>query len=141
MTVVYKLEDSSAQFNSHNYQTGGVLPHYSGTTIQGGKFKGAGIGSVFSKALKFLTPILKSSGKTLVKSAMNIADDVLDGRTFKDSAKANLKSGGKELLGNLVSSIKSTPVRGGAKRKRKSSKRTKRSYKTKQRRLNKDIFS
>lgn len=138
MTVPYVL-DSSASHYKHYYsnQAGGGLSVFRGKTIQ----NGSGIGSVFSKVFKGISPVLKqlakTSGKQLLKSGTKIASDVISGKSFSQSAKKNLSEGGKDLLKSLTTSI--TPKVGGTKRKRKPKNRT--SIKTKKRRLNNDIFT
>lgn len=61
--------------------------------------KGYGFGSVFKRFFRWILPIVKENalpvakniGKEAIKSAVNIANDTIDGKTFTESAKSNLK--------------------------------------------------
>lgn len=137
MAVKYSL-DSSAKFinNYYEQQAGGNIPVFRGSTVQ----TGSGIGGIFSRLMKGVVPMLKEgakiAGKELINSGVNIANDMINGKSFADSTKVNLKSGGKQLLRNLKNAYNS-PKRGVTKRKQ-----IKKKYiKTKRRTLNKDIFS
>lgn len=138
MTVPYVF-DSSASHYKHHYsnQAGGKISVFKGKTIQ----NGSGIGSVFSKIFRGIAPLLKqvakTSGRELIKAGSNIATDVLDGKSFSQSAKKNLSDSGKKLLKSLSTSISSNV--GGTKRKMSSNKSH--VHKTKKRRLDKDIFA
>lgn len=138
MTVPYVL-DSSAPHYKHYYsnQAGNGLSVFRGKTIQ----NGSGIGSVFSKVFRGIAPVLKQAvkagGKQLLRSGSKIVSDVVDGKSFSQSTRKNLSQGGKELLKSLSSTI--SPKVGGTKRKMKP--KSRRSVKTKKRRLNSDIFS
>lgn len=71
------------------------IPVYSGNR----SMKGYGFGSVFRRFFKWIIPIVKENalpvvkniGKEAIKSAVNIANDTIDGKTFSESAKSNLK--------------------------------------------------
>lgn len=143
MLVPYShYEASSLLRDQLNNQIGGSLPYYEGRTVQNGSFKGAGIGSLFSKAFTFFKPVLKNAAKTVASSALNVATDMMNGQSFKNAAKSNFKSGGRKFLNSLSSSLHDTPSRGATKkqpiqRKRKMSKNK---YKNKRRRTTSNIF-
>ena len=60
--------------------------------------KGYGIGNVFKKFFRFFMPIikehglpiLKTIGKSVLKGTTDFADDVLEGKDFKQSAKKRI---------------------------------------------------
>lgn len=116
-------------------QAGG-LPAFVGSTIQ----QGGGIGGIFTKFMRGMGPIIKrgakAAGEQLLSTGINIASDVIDGKPFADTAKSNLKSGGKQLLGKITHAF-NNPKRGVArKRQRKNN-----VVKNKRRKISKDIFS
>ncbi len=139
MTVPYVL-DSSASHYKHYYvnQAGGRMNIFHGKTIQTGN----GLGNVFSKIFKGIAPVLKqaakSGGRELLKSGSKVVSDVLEGKSFAESAQRNFTDGGKNLLKTLTSSV--NPKLGGTKRKRKQ-KKSNSPLKTKKRRLTNDIFA
>lgn len=61
--------------------------------------RGYGFGSVFKRFFRWILPIVKENalpvakniGKEAIKSAINIANDTIDGKTFSESAKSNMK--------------------------------------------------
>ncbi len=71
--------------------------------------RGHGFGDVFKKFFRWIVPIVKqhagpiasSVGKEALKSAINIANDSLDGKNFTTSTKERFK----ESLNNLSSKI------------------------------------
>ena len=79
--------------------------------------RGHGFGDVFKKFFRWIVPIVKQHagpiastvGKEALKSAINVANDSLEGKDFATSSKERLK----ESLNNLSSKIGS-----GKKRKR-----------------------
>ncbi len=81
--------------------------------------RGHGFGDVFKKFFRWIVPIVKQHagpiastvGKEALKSAINIANDSLEGKNFTTSSKERFK----ESLNNLSSKIGS-----GRKRKKKT---------------------
>lgn len=140
MSVPY-IPESSSNFFKHYYesQAGGVIPIFRGSTRQ----RGYGLGSIFRRAFRGITPLLKSvaktAGKQLISTGANIANDLIDGEKFGKAALSNLSSGGRKLIGTLTAGMTSQK-RGGAKRRRNASAPSRRPNKTKRRRLTKDIF-
>ena len=90
-------------------------PVFRGTLYQ----RGHGFGDVFKKFFRWIVPIVKQHagpiastvGKEALKSAINIANDSLEGKNFTTSSKERFK----ESLNNLSNKIGS-----GKKRKRKT---------------------
>ena len=138
MTVPYNIDSSAAHYkNYYSNQAGGGISVFQGKTIQ----HGSGLGGVFSKVFKGIAPVLKqaakTAGKQLLTTGGQIAQDIINGQRFSQSAKKNLSKGGNRLLAELSKSML-TPKVSGAKRKANEQKR--KSTKTKKRRLSKNIF-
>lgn len=148
MTVPYSINSSGEHYKTYYInQAGGSIPFFRGKTIQ----HGSGLSGMFSKVFKGIAPVLKQTakhaGKQLLNTGVNIAKDMLDGRAFTESAKANFSKGGKDLFKSLSSKI--LPNVGGIKQteskkvggvKRKFQVKKKKLPKTKRRRLTSDIF-
>ena len=77
----YMIEDY------YKTQVGSGLPHFSGSKYQ----KGHGIGNMLKSVMKTAIPLLKKSGKeigkNLLSTGMDIANDVISGKSIKDSSK------------------------------------------------------
>jgi hypothetical protein len=108
-------------------------PVFRGMDIQ----RGYGLGGIFKKFFSWIMPIVrehalpvtKTLGKELIKGAIDVANDSLEGKNIKDSAKNRTK----EFLNNL----KETQLGKGYKRKNKIKKMY---QKNKKQKRNKDIF-
>ena len=74
-------------------QSGGEIPVFYGARTQRGHGLGSILGGLLRRALSFLS----SEGKILGQNAMNVAPDMIDGKSFQDSAKSRLKEGIKPL--------------------------------------------
>ena len=67
--------------------------------------RGYGLGGVFRKLFRYIVPfvkehgvpILKTVGKTALNSATNLANDALEGKNIKESAKQRLKETFEDL--------------------------------------------
>ena len=114
-------------------QNGGEVPVFYGARTQRGHGLGSILGGLFRRAL----PFLSSGAKILGQQAMNVASDMIDGKSFQDSAKSRLKEGIKTFVtSNPIISQSGSGVR--RKRRRQSSR--KQSKKTKKRKIA-DIFA
>jgi hypothetical protein len=79
----------------------GHLPVYRGVQFQ----RGYGLGGVFRKFFTWVIPILrqhaipiaKTFGEEVIKSASNLANDALEGKNIKDSAKIRIDESMKNL--------------------------------------------
>jgi hypothetical protein len=83
-------------------QNGGEIPVFVGARRQ----RGHGLGSMLSGLFRrFVVPFFKNNGKTLVSTAlrtgMQMADDVIGGKSFKDSAKERIREGIKTAAENI----------------------------------------
>ena len=91
--------------------------------------KGYGLGGIFRKFFSWIMPIVrehaipvtKSIGKEVIKGAVNLAKDSLDGSDIKDSAKARLKE--------VINNISEKQIGRGKKRKNNNKKYKKTKYK------------
>lgn len=73
---------------------------------------GRGLGNVFKGLLRFLTPILKSSGKAIAREAFSGGIDVIDeldqnrDQNFEEILKNRMKKGGANLKEKAVKKLK-----------------------------------
>ena len=75
-------------------QSGGEVPVFYGARTQRGHGLGSILGGLFRRAL----PFLSSGAKILGQQAMNVASDLIDGKSFQDSTKIRLKEGIKTFV-------------------------------------------
>ncbi|GFT24572.1 uncharacterized protein F54H12.2 [Trichonephila clavipes] len=77
-------------------QTGNGLPYYAGQSFQ----KGYGIGGWFKRLFRTALPFLKSGaksvGKEVLKTSTQIANDMLEGQSFPESARQRTNETGKK---------------------------------------------
>ena len=83
--------DASRALYKDNYtrQNGGAVPVFYGVRTQRVHGQGSILGELFRRAL----PFLSSGVKILGQQAMNVASDMIDGKSFQDSAKSRLNEG------------------------------------------------
>ena len=107
----------------YSRQNGGEIPVLAGARIQ----RGHGLGSILGGFFRRLVlPFFKNNGKRMlsnaVKTGMEVADDVLEGQSFKESAKKRVPAGIKRTVQNLDwqsgSGIKRRRVKRRKRRKR-----------------------
>ena len=125
-------------------QAGSGLPVFVGSR----HMKGHGIGNVLSGLVRMAVPILKKTGKAVlregVRTGIGILDDVTRGANIKKSLKNRAQQSGNRLIQNAVSQFKTARSPGRPRRKvikrRLPTKSTQLS--TKRRRVrNEDIFT
>ena len=86
--------------------------HGNGLAVFRGKrhMDGAGIGNILGSLLKSVGPSIarfwKSEARSVGRHAMNVARDVLDEEDLQTSARRNLKSGGADVLNDIMDSSK-----------------------------------
>jgi hypothetical protein len=124
-------------------QAGGNLNVFRGSPNQ----RGYGLGGIFSNLFRFIMPlfkthalpVIKSGAQTItseaVKTAANIASDLINGRNIKDSAKQH----SNEYVDNIKNQALISLQKGGSIKRRKQSKKNKKIKKQKLRSLQ-DIF-
>ena len=114
-------------------QIGGEVPVFYDARTQRGHGLELILGGLFRRALPFLSP----GAKILGPQAMNVASDMIHGKSFQDSAKSRFKEGIKTFVtSNSIISQSESEVR--MKRRRQPSR--KQSKKTKKRKIA-DIFA
>ena len=105
-----------------------------GTVFHGSRYqKGHGLGNIFRSFIKWVVPIFKTHAVPLIKrgaqtlgseairTATNVANDTLNGKTFEESAKERVRESISNLSEKALSAIQS----GSGKRKRKRNKKSK----------------
>jgi hypothetical protein len=117
--------------------------------FQGTKYqRGYGIGNVFKRLYKWIVPIfeqkgipiLKTLGKTIIKGTTNFADDAIEGKNIKTSAKRRFEESLNELSDKAgVMSGEGLHHENHINKKRKTVK-FKQFKKRKENKRNKDIF-
>ncbi len=116
------------------HQAGHGLPVFMGARRQ----RGHGLGSILSGLLRTVTPLLKRGAKALgkraLKTGMQIAGDVIQGKNVKKAAKRRLKQMGADLVTKALQQVAppgqpakkrriSKPIKKKAHKKRVSSRR------------------
>ncbi|GBN09059.1 hypothetical protein AVEN_126253-1 [Araneus ventricosus] len=105
----------------YTQQAGNGLSYYKGVSLQ----KGSGLGGIFKSFYRMILPIFKSGakavGKQALKSGIDIANDLMQGKEMKASAKQRAKEAAKILTEKAADKAKT--MVGGNKRKRHSKKR------------------
>jgi hypothetical protein len=129
--------DTKAYQDYYIYQAGKGYPVFGGRRYQ----RGHGLGSIFGGLFKAAMPLLKKGTKTLgreaLKTGLNIAGDVVQGRNIKWAAKSRLKSTRQNLLQKAMDTVGppgQRAIKGPAKLKKT------RRRQTKQRNTSNDIF-
>ena len=118
---------------TYTRQSGGEVPVFYGARTQRRHGLESILGGLFRRAL----PFLSSGAKIIGKQAMNVASDMIDGKSFQDSAESRLK----EDIKTFVTSNAIIPQSGsGVRRKRRRQPSRKQSKKTKKRKIA-DIFA
>ena len=114
-------------------QSGSGLPVFQGSRGQRGHGLGSMLSGLFRSAMPMLKRGLANFGKHALKTGLEIANDVADGSSLKDSAKARILPGIKRFAEGGIFSSQS----GSGKRRRLTRKRV---GKPKRRSVKKDIF-
>jgi len=101
----------------YSRQNGGEIPVFVGKRFQ----RGHGLGSILAGlARRLVLPFLQARGKKMVRNAaktgLEVAGDVIGGRSFKDSMKNRVPAGIKRGVEEIVSQSKipratATPTR------------------------------
>ena len=95
MTKPFCCDASRALYEDYyTKQNGGEIPAFYGARTQRCLGLGSILGGLFRRAL----PFLSSGAKILGQQAMNVASDMIDGKSFQDSAKSRLKEGIKTFV-------------------------------------------
>jgi len=104
-------------------QNGRGMPIFVGTRYQRGHGLGSILGGLFRR---IILPFFKAHGKTIaskaIKTGLQVADDVAQGKSFKESTKRRIPKGIKEV----VEKIDLQTGSGASKSKRRHRRRRKR---------------
>lgn len=91
--------------------------------------RGQGLGNILGGVLRSAVPLLKSAGKSLLKTGartgMQIASDVLSGQDFKAAAKQRAQQAGQHLIHQVVNSLPAPPGEPARKRIKQTTNRRK----------------
>ena len=97
--------DMKAYHDYYIHQAGKGYPVFAGRRYQ----RGHGLGSIFGGLFKAAMPLLKKGAKTLereaLKTGLNIAGDVVQGRNIKQAAKSRLQLTGENLLQKAMDTV------------------------------------
>ena len=122
-------------------QVGRGHPVFTGPRYQ----KGYGLGGILGGLFRSAMPLIKQGAKTLGREALRtgvgIAQDALEGKSIKSSAKTRLRHAGRNLASTALSSVNARLSRGqrrGIKRKAKDRRSTSSVSRTAKR--SRDIF-
>jgi len=86
----------------YSRQSGGEISVFSGTRIQRGHGLWSILGGFFRRlVLRFVKNNAKNVLTNAVKTGMEVADDVLEGRSLKESAKRRVPAGIKRTVRGL----------------------------------------
>jgi len=79
------------------------MPVFVGSRHQRGHGQGSVLGGIFHR---FVIPLFKNHGKALARNALrtgvNVVENVLDGRTLKDSVASRVPEGIKRSAQSLI---------------------------------------
>jgi len=104
----------------YSRQVGGQMPVFIGSRHQRGHGLGSVLGGLFRR---FVIPFFRTHGKTLasdaLKTGVDVAEDVLGGRTFKESVKKRVSEGIKRTAQSLIRQSGSGVGRRRCKRRRR----------------------
>ena len=117
----------------YSRQNGGEVPVFAGRRFQ----RGHGLGSILGGFVRRLVlPFFQTNAKSMLKNAaktgMEVADDVIEGRSFVDSVKKRVPAGIKRGVEDIV--FQSVPQREPRRRPQQQQRRRRRQYR-------RDIFS
>ena len=77
-------------------QKGGEVPYFAGSRYQRGHGLGSMLSGLFRRIIPFVRNNAKTWGSSLLKTGMQVADDVLQGKRIMESAKQRVPEGIKQ---------------------------------------------
>ena len=111
--------DAKAYENYYLSQVCHGIPYFSGARVQ----QGYGLGNLFSSIAKSVLPLVKKGAKTLgkqvLKSGVDFASDVLQGKNVKQTAIDLAKAAGTNLLQVVQQKRKAAPRKVQKKKRKK----------------------
>jgi len=91
--------------SDYNVQTGGALVGFRGTPFQ----RGHGLGSIFRSLFRMIMPAARSAGKAVAKQALisgaDVAGDLIQGESLKQSVKRRGAAAAENLLNRAKDKI------------------------------------
>ena len=154
MKKVFCCEASRGMYEDYYTQQGQGVPVFNGSAGQ----RGHGLGSILSGLFRSAMPMIKRGlaffGKHAIKTGLEVANDVVEGSSFVNSARRRVPEGINRFAtaagftnqagSGLRRHVRSTSVRGKSKRSKRSKSKSKKSKtrknKSKKKKHN-DIFS
>jgi hypothetical protein len=104
MKKKFCCETSQAMYDEYygRQQRGGDMPVFAGARTQRGHGLGNILSGLFRKiVLPFVKRNVKMVGSRALKTGMEIADDVMEGKSFKDSLKTRVPTGIKRMASDV----------------------------------------
>lgn len=116
---VHSLNEQSVYDRYYVNQAGSGLPFYSGSRIQSGYGLGSILGGLLRSAVPLLKPALKTVGREVARSGVDVVKDVMQGQSLKQAAKRRLREGANRSLRAATGVILPSFVNANTPRKRK----------------------
>jgi hypothetical protein len=127
-------DDKDAYEQYYLNQSGdGGMPVFYGAHMQ----RGHGIGSLFSGLFRTIFPIFKKLAPVIGRKALSFADDMTQGKSFKEAAKSRLFEGINEGINTFAGSNNAQSGSGITRTRRRQRKKPK----SRKRKHSIDIFS
>lgn len=79
-------------------QSGGEIPVFAGARHQRGHGLGGVLSGLFRKVVPFVKDNVKNIGKNLLRTGADIAQDMIEGKKFKEAARQRLPRGLKRTV-------------------------------------------
>ena len=100
-------------------QAGNGIPFFSGSRTQRGHGLGSVLGGLFKSAVPILKRGVKTLGKHALRTGLQIASDVVEGKNFKTAAREGLKKTGSDLTKLAIKRLRPPGDRVKSKRRKK----------------------
>lgn len=87
--------------NYYKRQSGGEMPVFVGRRYQRGHGLGSILSGLFRKVVPFITDNARSIGKNLLRTGVDIAQDVIHGQKFGEAARRHIPTAMKRTAQNI----------------------------------------
>ena len=114
----------------YSNQAGRGMPVFVGTRGQRGHGLGSMLAGLFRRAVPMLKRGLSIFGKQALKTGLNVANDVVDGQNWKESARNRVPVGLRDGIKTFVGSVDDTDQTGSGTRRPRGAKRKRASVKS-----------
>ena len=94
--------DTKAYTDYYVQQAGRGYPVYAGSRFQRGHGLGSVFGGLFKAAAPLLKKVAKAFGREALKTGLNIAGDVVQGKKLKQAAQSRVKAAGKNMFDQAI---------------------------------------